>query len=430
MSQPKIILIAVILLFFLSFRFYFFYHNISNLYNGQSLSLETTLLQEPKISGGYQRFSVNQENGEQIFIITPKYPSFGYGDSVRITGKIEERALNSKKVIMTMFLPKIEAVNSNSNFTVNPLNSVLAVITNIRQNIIQIMAKTLPPLYSSLLLGIVFGIKEGMPKEFMDNLRLSGVLHVIAASGMNVTMTAGFLSAIFSVIFKRQIAILVSIVGIIFYAVVSGLEPSIVRASIMGIIVFTAQMLGRQNLAVFSLFTAGFLMLFISPSLLFNVGFQLSFVSTLGLLYIRPLFERKKRMKVLLKKSLVGEDITTTISAQAATLPILLVNFGSYSFFSIIVNALVLWTIPFLMIFGGVGVILGVVFQPLGKFVIYLTLPLLLYFEKIINFFASLGGAVDFGQIAWPFWIAYYCLLVGLIIFFGERKKKEIYESH
>ena len=136
--------------------------------------------------------------------------------------------------------------------------------------------QTLPSPSSSLLLGIIFGIKEQMPKDFTDNLRTSGVFHVIAASGMNVTLVAGFLSVFFAFFFKRQIAIGLSILGIIFYAILAGLEPSIIRASVMGILVFSAQILGRQTLAVNFLALTGFVMLFVDPSLIFDIGFQLS----------------------------------------------------------------------------------------------------------------------------------------------------------
>lgn len=420
MSRLRIVVAIVILFSLLSLRFLFLYHNRSKVHNGQHLTFETTLLSQPQIIGKYQRFSTIFSNGERIFVTIPRYPEFYYGETVRVSGIVTQKISSqkggvpaSKKMITTMFFPKIEAIK----------NPPLAIMSSVRQKIIFFFEKTLPPVPASLLLGIVFGIKEGMPKDFMESLRLSGVLHVVAASGMNVTMVAGFLTGAFSILFKRQIAIVGSIIGILFYAVLSGLEPSIMRATIMGVLAFSAQILGRQNLSLYALFLTGYLMLFLSPDLLFDVGFQLSFLATLGLLYIKPLLEWSQKAKRIIKNSLIGEDSTTSFSAQLITLPILLANFGSFSLWSIAVNSLVLWTIPILMILGGVGVMLGMVFDPLGQFFLYLALPFLLYFEKTVGFFAKLGGVVSINQFPWQFMVGYYCFLSAIIFLSSKRKK-------
>ena len=109
----------------------------------------------------------------------------------------------------------------------------------------------------------------------------TGVFHVIAASGMNVSMLSGFLLAVLGRILRRQIALIVSIVAICFYAVLAGLEPSIVRASIMAGIAFTALLLGRQGTALWSLILTALLMLLFNPFLFRDIGFQLSFAAPL-----------------------------------------------------------------------------------------------------------------------------------------------------
>src|SRR3989344_9386531 len=129
-----------------------------------------------------------------------------------------------------------------------------------RGKFIDLFNRVLPINYSSLLLGITFGIKEKMTDNFLNNLRITGVMHVIAASGMNVTLFGGFITAVFSFFLKRQLALLLSIFGILFYVVLAGFEPSIIRAAIMGILVFSAQILGRQRLSSYGLILAGYLM--------------------------------------------------------------------------------------------------------------------------------------------------------------------------
>jgi competence protein ComEC len=261
-----------------------------------------------------------------------------------------------------------------------------------------------------------------MSKDFIGNLRISGVMHVIAASGMNITMVAGFFSAIFMLFLKRQTALFASILGIVFYAFLAGMQPSIIRASIMGVLVFSSQILGRQSIGAYGLFLAGFIMLFISPLLISDVGFQLSLTATAGLLYIRPLFGKIEKLNSFSKKFPLIEDLFITLSAQIATLPILLATFGTYSLWSILVNALILWTIPTLMILGGAGAILGMVFQPLGSILIYLCLPFLLYFQKVIMLFSLLSGVLVIHNLPISFIVGYYLLLLAVIFYFHAQK--------
>lgn len=411
----KLFLFGGIFLILLALRFFFFYQNRPHLVDGQQISITTTLLSEPEIIGNFQRFYASIDGGERILILTSLYPQFHYGDTLAISGSLKYRVLRNGNIIITVYRPKIEAVK-------NKFNPILALTSSIRQKIISLFERTLPSTSSALLLGIVFGIKGSMPKQFLDDLRTSGVLHIIAASGMNVTITGGFLSSLFGFFFKRQVALVLSIFGILFYAVLSGLGASIIRASIMGILVFSAQILGRQRMASYGLLIAGYGMLFVSPNVLKDVGFQLSFVATAGLLYIRPLFEKKDKIKKILNMSLVGEELVTTISAQIATLPILLANFGTYSIWSVVVNTLVLWTVPILMILGGIGAFF-VVIEPIGKLFLYLSLPLLVYFEWVVNAFAELWGKFHIENIPWEFIVGYYLIVGSLILIFREKSQ-------
>jgi len=410
----KLITISIILFTFLFLRFFFFYQNPSHPKDGGYISFRTTLLSEPQVIGNYQRIYTTLDQKTKIFVFTSIYPEYHYGDVLIISGNLKYKVLSNGSHISSMNFPKIEAVKSSENY-------ILAFISFIRQKIVLVYERSLPAKSASLLLGIVFGIKEAMPKEFSDNLKMTGVTHVIAASGMNVTLVGGFLSSILVFFVRRQIALFLSVIGILFYAVLSGLEPSIVRAAVMGIMAFSAQILGRQRIASYGLFVAGYSMLFILPSLLSDVGFQLSFISTLGLLYIRPLFERTDRAIKLLKSSIIGDETVTTISAQISTLPILLVNFGTYSLWSILTNVLVLWTIPILMILGGVGAILGIIIEPVGKLFLYLCLPLLIYFEIVINTFANYGGILKIENISWPIILGYYFILFSLVSVFKKK---------
>ncbi len=419
MGRLGIVCIFCFTLVILALRFFFFYQNQPKFSDGQHVSFQATLLKEPQVFSRYQRLSANINSTQEVFITTSVFSQLHYGDTVVITGTLKERAISKNKTIMTMSYPKIQVVKDSPS---TPLRVFLAISSFIRQKAISLFEKTLPSTSSSLLLGIVFGIKESLTAEFAKDLRIAGVFHVVAASGMNVTFVGGFLSSLFGFFLKRQIAILASVIGITFYAVLAGLDPPIVRASIMGTLVFTGQLIGRQTLGAYGLFLSGFAMLFFSPNLIFDVGFQLSFLATLGLLYIRPVLEQGKNVKTLLEKSIIGEGVLTTVAAQAATLPILVSNFGTYSLWSVVVNGLVLWTIPTLMVVGGVAALFGIMLPGLGQLILYLSFPFLLYFEKVIMFFGNIGGVVTAREVPWQLGLGYYFFLTGFILYFGRKK--------
>ncbi|MCL5746846.1 MAG: ComEC/Rec2 family competence protein, partial [Patescibacteria group bacterium] len=277
-------LFIAFLLLVLFVRFFFFYQKSDIYQDGQDINFEATLLSEPQFTPTYQKLSVSLPSGGTAYLIISRFPEYGYGDRVDISGPIRIlhrsgglRSSSSEggpygassqifklltdKPTYSMYFPKISLAETEQT-------PILAVSIFIRQKVTELFNKTLSPDLSSLLLGIVFGIKGQMSKEFANNLRLAGVLHVIAASGMNVTMVAGFLSSVFVIFLKRQEALFASILGIVFYAFLAGLQPSIIRASIMGVLVFSSQILGRQNFAAYGLFLTGFLMLFVSPFLI------------------------------------------------------------------------------------------------------------------------------------------------------------------
>ncbi len=401
-------------LVFLFIRLFIFYSTRPVYTDGQQLSFQSALQSQPTSSGNSLRITLNTPDNQKVFVTASSALDISYGDTVRVSGVLKKKLLNGENAILTMSFPKIEKIASEKNM-------FSSSVFKLRSSLIELFEKALPQTSASLLLGIVFGIKEDMPKTFKDDLRISGVYHVIAASGMNITMVAAFLCGILSVFLKRQQALIASIFGILLYASLTGFEAPILRASLMGILAFSGQILGRQTTASYSLFLAAWIMLMVSPELLEQVSFQLSFVSTIGLVYLRPLLIGGERFKKMIDRSVLGEDAVTTIAAQLATLPILLLYFGTYSLWSILVNLLVLWTVPLLMVLGGIAAIVGMIFQPLAYVFLYLCLPLLVYFQMIASFFSHLKGTLQVDSLPLSFIIGYYFILISLIVFWKRN---------
>lgn len=389
-------------------RIGWFYSSQTQYQDGDQVSFTTTVTSDPKFFGNMQNFSVNLPTGEIVFVQTGGYPEHSYGDKISVVGKLKVKLLSKKHQILTLSFPKIESVKNGENY-------FLAVMNLIRQKVITVFQANLPKDSAALLLGVVFGIKVDFSKTFLANIKTVGVMHIIAASGMNVTMVAGFFFYIFSLGFKRQWAMILSLTGIIFYDFIAGFQSSIIRASIMAALAFSAQILGKQRDGLYILFLTALMMLFWQPNYLTDIGFQLSFAATLGILVI-PMFLKRF-------ENGITSDLITTFSAQIATLPILVSGFGVYSLWAIVVNALVLWTVPILMILGGFAAILAFVFEPLFKLLLYLCLPFLLFFEAIVNFFAGLNGSLSLQNVPWQLVAAYYLILIAVLAF-GFQKRR------
>ena len=405
MTKVHIIFVVILILAF-ALRISWFYSSQTKYKDGEQVSFETTVSSDPKFFGNSQNFSVNLPTGEIVFVQTVGYPEHNYGDKISVFGKLKVKLLSKNHQILTLSFPKIESVKNSENY-------FLAIINSIRQKIIVDFQSILPKDSAALLLGIVFGIKVDFSKTFLANLKTVGVMHVIAASGMNVTMVGGFFFYIFSLVLKRQWAIILSVTGILFYDCLAGFQASIVRASVMAIIAFSAQILGKQRDGLYALCLTALVMLFWQPNYLTDIGFQLSFAATLGILVIPRFLKRFENG--------ITSDLITTISAQITTLPILVSGFGVYSLWSIVVNALVLWTVPILMILGGLAAILAFVFKPLVIILLYLCLPFLLFFEAVVNYFAGLPGALVLQNASWQLVVGYYLILIAILAFAFQK---------
>ena len=365
----------------------------------QTAKFTILLLEEPHRGKSYQR--IVGFRGARFVMYAPLYPQFHYGDRLTISGKIKEVRGSGYQSSYILSFPSI----------VSQEERIFLPLAWFRKSVVSFVENTLNSRESGLLLGIVFGIRPSFEASFNQKLSDVGILHIIAASGMNVSMAGGFFMGLFTLFFRRKVAVFATLLGLMLYALTSGLAPSIVRASLMGAAMYSAQLFGRQMMPLYALLMSGYLMLVVSPHLVFDIGFQLSFAATLGLLLIGPLLGG---LGILHR---VG--VRETIAAQLATLPILLANFGTYSLFSIVANALILWTIPIRMVLGAMS-IGGIILFPLGVAVTYLTIPLLWYIQQIVEWFSMLP-TFEIARFPWQMGASYYLLLVA---FFMMIKKK------
>lgn len=404
-----VLIISVIIRIFLSFLY------APHLTSGQNLNFVTTLLTEPTSHRSFETMTVSYSNGFSAVPLSLAFPpgsGLHYGEPVAISGHIKYKRLTVSSNQNARVLTEL----SSLKFVVqkDKTNWLLSFSYYLRQHIQHLYTNVLPANAAALLLGIVLGTKTNFPTAFLKELQLTGVVHVLAAEGLNVIITAEFLLGIFGLFLKRQWAIALTIVGLLFYCMLCGFQPSIVRSTIMMGFALGAQMVGRQYSGLYGLLLAASGMLLYNPVWLFDIGFQLSFAATLGIYFLKPL---------LPKFGLIGDDVSTTIAAQVATLPILIGSFGSYGLLSVPANALVLWTIPPLMVLGGIGGVISLIFEPVGTLFIYLCFPFLFFFEKTIDFFASFPWQLSLPEVPLSLTVGYY-LVLGSIVLFLEQKNR------
>ncbi len=306
-----------------------------------SVTLQGTIEEEPREKGQSVYFSFQ---GYQIR--TSAYPKIYYGDVIRLEGEANKDGFIS--------FPNIEKIDQKSGF-----QSRLSLL---RRKIEGKINKFLPEPHSALLSGVLLGVEKGLPSSFDEALRRTGTIHVVVVSGYNIGVVGGFFLLLAGLI-KRRYAITLSLLAIVFYTLLTGAQPPAVRAAIMGGLAFSATILGRQNLPFYSLLLAAFIMLFLNPHIFQDIGFQLSFLATAGIILFKdPVYLYLKKLPAPF-----GEDLTITLSAQALVVPIIFFHFGQVSIISPIVNALVLWTIPLSTILGFAIAFFGLIFEPLGQ---------------------------------------------------------------
>ena len=278
------------------------------------------------------------------------------------------------------------------------------------------ISQIFPEPHASFEAGLLVGARKGIPADLMEKFNITGLTHIIAISGYNITIIIVFVMWLLKGV-PRKIGFLVAITSIILFTLFVGASPAVVRASIMGILGLIALNYGRQNnIHITVLFSAFFMVLWNPKILWWDVGFQLSFAAVLGLIYVAPLFD--KYAKKLPKAFGVREAIQMTLSAQIMALPIIIFNFERLSIIAPLANLLVIFAIPPAMLFGFIAVILSFIFTPLSLICGYITWGILTYIIKIIDLMAIVPYASMNipGMKLWMIF-GYYGMLIGLLVY-------------
>jgi competence protein ComEC len=365
-----------------------------------------------------------------VLVQTGRYPARRYGDVLRISGDLEtppvfedfsyKDYLARQGVYTMMRRPRIEPIGRGEG------NRLMAGIYALKARARTVIETIFPEPEASLLAGILLGVERGIPKDVMAAFSQTNTTHIIAISGFNITILAGIFAAIAGRLLGRRRATPVVIAGIALYTILVGASAAVVRAAFMGGLYVVAIHYGRQSDALTSLIFAAVAMTLLNPYTLWDVGFQLSFAATLGLILIVPpladTFERgltrfidQDRAQAAVQ--LLNEALIVTLAAQVATIPIMVYYFHKVSVVGLLANFLILPVQPAVMILGGIATLAGLVAQPLGQALAWAALPFPLYTIRVVEQMARLPYAsVDVGRVSQTWAWGYYVLLAGVVL--------------
>lgn len=345
---------------------------------------------------------------ERVLLTIKAYPEYGYGQALKVTGNVrlpenfsdfDYRAYLAKSNIFTvMSFPEITARTQNDQelkIRLTPWEKIklpfFEKIFFVKKSFERSIARSVSEPNAAFVNGILLGSRSQIPQDLKDAFARTSMSHVLAISGYNITIIAWLISSFFLLFFRRQTAFWFSLLGVAVFTIMTGAQASVVRAAVMGLLVLLAQREGRLNYPKNAIALAGAVMILINPLILrHDIGFQLSFMATLGLVYLSPVIE--KYFEKLPKFFQLRETMVMTLSAQIFVLPLLLYYFKSLSLTSLPANLIVLPTIPLAMLLGFAGGLGGIILPFLGQ---------------IIGYFVWLATSVQLGIIkvlASPSW--------------------------
>ena len=348
--------------------------------------------------------SIETVNGK-ILVYTRALSDFQYGDTIQVYGLLEtppeyegfsyREYLSREDIYAFLYSRESEIIKRSWSY---PIRKALY---QFRSHAHATLKSLYPDPEASLLSGILLGIEGGISTRMMEAFQQTGTAHIIAISGFNITLISAIFLNLMRSWLGRNAGIITAGAAICLYTILVGGDAAVVRAAIMVSISLIARLLGRQNHGYSALAAAVFVMTIFDTNILMDIGFQLSVLATLGLLFYGPLLEngfRRQAGHLLSEQGVnkitpwVNEFFLLTFAAQLTTMPLTISCFNQIPISSFLVNPIILPVQPPIMILGGISVLLGLIFKPAGQLAAWITWPFLNLTTRTVSFFASIDS--------------------------------------
>lgn len=406
-------------------------------FNGRDVVVEGVVIAEPEQGDTYVDLTleakaiepegeVRRAAGGRLRVLAPRFTAAGYGDRVLAKGELEtpsevygQRAfLAQQNVHSVMEWPEVTRLSGGEGNRF--YRAIFTVKARAQTTIERLISGQEAALLSGILLGNDSGLSEGLDEDF----QATGMTHIIAISGFNVAVLVGVLLMATRPFLGPARSAAAAMTGVALYTLLVGADASVVRAAIMaGIYLLSSRLLGRPTFPYASLCLAGVGMTLVSPLILWNVGFQLSFAATLGLMLYTDRFvgwTRRRLEGILTKKTArravqaLSESTLATLAAQITTLPLILYHFETLSLASLPANLLILPAQPGVMTWGGLATLAGMIWPAVGQLFAWVAWLFLRYTTAMVEIMAEMPAATIPVEIGPGGLVALYALIGGV----------------
>ncbi len=374
-----------------------------------------------------------------ILAQVPERLDFAYGDLLRLRGRLESPPVGELfsyrdyLVRRGIYAYMREAQVSYLESGGNPLLRLMFALRGYSRLLLH---RFYPDPVAALLAGILLGDEGGLSQDWVRAFKVTGTSHIIAISGFNIAIIVALFGSFFGRLLGPRRGAAIAVLGVIFYTVLVGAEASVVRAAIMGTVGILGQQLYRRQVGLNTLaFTAALMALF-SPFVLWDVGFQLSFFATLGLiLFGNPLqqaaehqLERWFPSAIWVSPTVqfLSDAVLLTMAAQITTLPIMAYHFQQISLIAFLANPFILPVQPAVMTLGGASLLFGWLWPPLGQVAAWIAWPFPAYTLKMVETFARFPITI-LSLNAVPLWsVIAYCAALLFWTFDPARRERAL----
>ena len=362
---------------------------MENLLKEEEIEFTGVITEEPDIRVNKVNLIVKNKEIGKVLVISDLPNKFDYGNKVKVKGKIKipnvyphfnyRGYLAKDGIYYVMYYPKIILLEEDKG------NFIYKEILCFKDKLRKSIQKFISSPYNLILGAIILGDKKRIPQEWKNKLNITGLRHITAISGMHIIILSEILMLVLIWIgLYRGQAFYFTVIFIFLFIIMVGLPTSGIRAGIMGFLLLFAQKIGRLRSATRALVFSGAIMLGFNPLLLkYDIGFQLSFLAVLGIIYLAPplsvLFRKIPNFRFFPLRNI----ISITLSAQIFTLPVLIYHFGYISYISIISNILIVPILPYIMGFGIAFSLFGIISNFLGWLISFPCWVLLVYMKKL-----------------------------------------------
>ncbi|HCQ31757.1 TPA: hypothetical protein DIU27_05290 [Candidatus Collierbacteria bacterium] len=272
---------------------------------------------------------------------------------IRVIGTVGKPLIDSFGGNLWLNSAKIEKLDRTQELK-SPKTQDSGLVTNFRESLVSVYKKYMPEPEAGLVSGIVLGYKKDMGQKLYQQMIKSGAVHISVASGYNILLVGGMVLSLSFWLVRRAVAIWIALGAMVFYALLAGGDPPVVRAVYMAGLMYLGQSLGRGTKSGWVLTLTAWVMLMIDPVLLSSASFQLSVAASYGLMVVEPWLSKK--LVAVVGDGLINFagsiGLTTTVSTMLLTMPIIWWHFGRMSLVSIVSNILILPFVPPMMMFG------------------------------------------------------------------------------